>query len=184
MASHSGLEVRRTDSIDDKSPRLESSVGQEGIEGTDWSNHHPSRSPQPFKVMSRPSLPFPLTAIYPKHYPAAHPGAGAAIGSGPTCITCHCVSAAYTGHFGSPSPFGSPVFAKLVQYFCIAVLVCWSSGRRGKRGRGEKGESLRLSLFSLCRQSARNLQLLYTPFLDPVVEGAFHVAGDPLAEGV
>ena len=48
---------------------------------------------------------------------------GAAIGSGPRCITCHCVSAAYTGHCGSPSPFGSPVFAKLVQYFCIAVLV-------------------------------------------------------------
>jgi hypothetical protein len=35
-----------------------------------------------------------------------------------------------------------------------------------------------------CRQSAGNLQLLYTPFLDQVVEGAFHVAGDPLAEGV
>jgi hypothetical protein len=35
-----------------------------------------------------------------------------------------------------------------------------------------------------CRQSAGNLQLLYTPFLDLVVEGAFHVAGDPLAEGV
>jgi hypothetical protein len=28
------------------------------------------------------------------------------------------------------------------------------------------------------------LQLLYTQFLDLVLEGASHVAGDPLAEGV
>ena len=40
------------------------------------------------------------------------------------------------------------------------------------------------SYMAPCRQSAGNLQLLYTPFLDLAVEGVFHVAGDPLAEGV
>jgi hypothetical protein len=36
----------------------------------------------------------------------------------------------------------------------------------------------------LCRQSAGNLQLLYTQFIDLIFEEAFHVTGDPLAEGV
>ena len=36
--------------------------------------------------------------------------------------------AEYTGHFGSPGPFGSPLRAKFAQYFCICSLSCRSSG--------------------------------------------------------
>src|ERR1700722_13022080 len=45
------------------------------------------------------------------------------------CITGHPSAGEYTGHFASPGPFGSPLRAKLVQYFCIIALSARSSGR-------------------------------------------------------
>src|SRR5215472_10679688 len=41
------------------------------------------------------------------------------------------------GHTGNPAPLGSPVFAKLVQYCCIASEICRSTalvGRSSMRG--------------------------------------------------
>ncbi len=37
-------------------------------------------------------------------------------------ITCHSSPAEYTGHFGNPGLFGSPLRAKFAQYFCIVSL--------------------------------------------------------------
>jgi hypothetical protein len=37
-------------------------------------------------------------------------------------ITGHPSAAEYTGHFGNPVPFGSPLRAKFDQYFCISSL--------------------------------------------------------------